>query len=164
MVGIHLRKRKNCPNIGVHFYRRDVKKVWEEIKYRRKDFFTAFYPIPLDYLIIYRSNANHIGQIENSSLRGNIVSNYMMLQSLMERYRTNNSFLSRYHDAKDKGEVALCLNLSFSLKNITKTLREEYDTFKNSTQALFKELEEELARLEKELAETSSERFWENNT
>ena len=22
MVGIHLRKRKNCPNIGVHFFRK----------------------------------------------------------------------------------------------------------------------------------------------
>ena len=69
----------------------------------------------------------------------------MKLQSLMERYRTNNSLLGRYHDAKDKGQIDLCLNLSFSLKNITKTLQEEYDTFENSTQALFKELEKELA-------------------
>ena len=141
--------------------RRDVKKLWGEVKNAEKSFFSAFYPVPLDYLIIYRSNANHIGQIENSYLRDKIVTTYMELQSLMERYKANNSLLGRYYDAEDKGKTNLSLNLFFQLQNITGTLQEEYDKFKSSTDDLSEKLEKELARLEKELTEPSSERFWE---
>ena len=141
--------------------RLDVRKLWGKVKNKEEKFFSAFYPVPLDYLIIYRSNANHIGQIENSDLRGKIVTTYMGLQSLMERYKANNSLLRRYHDAKDKGETDLSLNLSSQLESITGTLEEEYYGVKSSTDGLFKEIKKELAKLEKELAEPSSERFWE---
>ena len=137
--------------------RRDVKELWRKVKNKEKKFFSATYPVPLDYLIIYRSNANYIGQIENPDLRDKIVTSYMELQSLMERYRTNNLLLRRYHDAKDNGETDLSCNLSLQLENITGTLQQEYDRFKSSADNLFKEIKKELSKLEKELSKLEEE-------
>lgn len=141
--------------------RPEVKKLMEEIRNKEKDFFNMTYPVPLDYLIIYRSNANIIGQVENPYLRSEIVRCYMVLQSLMERYRTNNLLLDRYHDAKKKSQAKLSLNLFSQLRNITTALEQEYNQFKISTEVLLRELRKESAKLKKELIEPSSERFWE---
>ncbi len=133
-----------CEELNTIYYQLNSSKIedaWKKFENGTEQFFWCNFPVPQDYLIIYRSNANLIGQIEKPSyLQCEIVNNYMLLQSLMERYKTNNIFLSQYEEAGDEEKTEL---FSSRLKEIAPILQKEHNSFKESAKNLFKTLKEE---------------------
>ncbi len=113
-------------------------RTWRKDKDTKyKPYYASHFPVLEDYLIMYRSNANLIGQINKSSiLPGQIVYNYMLLQAIMGHFSINNTFLVQYRKTKD-GEA-----LS-ELRDLGPILRRECDLFNESVEKLFKMLKEE---------------------
>ncbi len=126
-------------------------------------FLAGWLRIPEDYLIVYRSNANLIGQINNSDLRREIVSTYMFLQIVMEDYKTYNTHLN---SLLEKAQLALFfkevgleslekkeelikrtadfLNLSDKLKESSRKVLEDHESLTKLIKSLLKMLEEEI--------------------
>lgn len=127
----------------------EIEDEWKKYENAGKKLFQVYYPVPLDCLIIYRANANLIGQInEPPQLRRRIVSNYMLLQTLMERYRRNNALLVQYQKTKDRGEPDSYNEGLFMQFLITSSmLQKEHKLFKTSTKELFGMLRERLPQL-----------------
>lgn len=127
----------------------EIEYGWKEYENSGKKLFQVYYPVPLDYLIIYRANANLIGQIdEPSELRRKIVSSYMLLQTLMERYKRNNALLAQYQETKDRGEPdSYNMGLFMQFADTSRILQKEHKLFKRSTRELFDILIEKLPQL-----------------
>ena len=132
-----------------HLNSPEMEDGWEEYENPGKKLFQVYYPAPLDCLIIYRANANLIGQIdEPPELRRKIVSNYMLLQTLMERYKRNNALLVQYQETKDKGELdSYNMGLFTQFLITSNMLHKEHKLFKTSTKELFGMLKEKLPKL-----------------
>lgn len=77
-----------------------VKDFWME--YEQKGFLDFRSFLSPDYLTIYRSNANHIGHIDDPELRDKIVEAYVLLQALIDAYKLNTEFLCEYNEADDR--------------------------------------------------------------
>ncbi len=122
------------------------KEKWKDFKksspnqYDPPLFFTGPLQMPKDYAIVYRSNANLIGQIKNSDLRSEIVSIYMSLQIFVNKHEEYRKQYSSFLDLKgagmhsslyvNLGESALKLiqnhkSLTRSIKSILEMLEEE---------------------------------------
>lgn len=124
-------------------------------------FFVNRLRVPEDYLIVYRSNANLIGQINNSDLRRKIVRTYMFLQIVMEGYKTYNTHLNsllekgRINFFLEKGRIesseeecikrgADLVSLSDNLVVSSRALLEDHESLTKSMKSLLKTLEEEI--------------------
>ena len=81
-----------------------VESFWEEYEQRKFLDFRSF--LSRDYLTIYRSNADHIGHIDDPELRDNIVKVYLRLQFLIDAYNLNTEFLKEYLKAEDSYKEA----------------------------------------------------------
>ena len=96
---------------------------WEEFEERRKNgtgaIFSCRLSVSQDYLAIYRSNANLIGQIEPEELRRQIVKVYTALQALIEQYRLNTMLLNECREA-----VANFKEADFRWKAVINRLKE----------------------------------------
>ncbi len=82
-----------------------------------------------DYITIYRSNANFIGQIGDLELRHKIVEVYMLLQALMQGYAINTKFLYEYLEVKDRHEEVVAKREDAVAK------RDEVEANKNAIEA-----------------------------
>jgi hypothetical protein len=58
--------------------------------------FTSYYPITQDYFTIYTGNASLIGRIKNDDLRKAIVTTYTKARGLVDSFRLNNDFISKF--------------------------------------------------------------------
>ena len=122
-----------------------IEKAWEKFENNPEKFFSTLFPVLPDYLIIYRSNANLIGQVEKPpGLRPRIVSSYMLLQALMERYKTNNMLLNQSLETGGDGALDLQSDSSFLLREIAPVLKQEHNSFKKVTKNLLEILEKEI--------------------
>ena len=94
------------------------------------------FTVTQDYSIIYRSNANLIGQIKSSDLRRGIVKTYKALDVLMDIHKTNNRLLVQWQEAGNTGKRGLAITLFSQLRDITPELRQTH----NLSMKLTKEL------------------------
>ena len=121
-----------------------MEKAWEKFENNPEKIFTTVFPVTPDYLIIYRSNATLIGQIEKPlGLKPRIVSSYMLLQAVMERYKTNNMLLTQSLKAGGEGALDLESDSSSLLREIAPVLKQEHNSFKKVTKNLLKILKKE---------------------
>ena len=110
-------------------------------------FFKGCLRIPEDYLIVYRSNANLIGQIENSELQGKIVSDYMFLQITMDSYQKYSKLLDLYYDDDNdliKQEFSFT-SASYQLEKSSRKLLRDHEFITKSMESLLEMLEEEIS-------------------
>ena len=135
-------------------YDKRVGDYWKEFEKGRVAIFYDVLPIHHDYLTIYRSNANYIGQINDSKLRLKIVEVYTLLQDLMESYRSNAKFLNKYWGAQHEwneaitkqntAEATLKAQLSFEASSDLMTqapkLKEQHNHLKGLIENLLKTL------------------------
>ena len=102
------------------------------------------FAVTQDYSIIYRSNANLIGQIKNSDLRRGVVKTYKTLDVLMEVYKTNNRLLLQWQEAGNTGKRGLAITFHSKLQDIGPELRETHNSSKKSTKEVLDLIEREL--------------------
>ena len=123
------------------------KENWKDFKksdpkqYHLPHFFTGQLQLPEDYAIVYRSNANLIGQINNSDLVDKIVSTHMSLQTFVnnhKQYRTQYSSVSRLREADLYSSTSVRLGRS-ALKLI-----QDHESLTESIKSILKMLEEEI--------------------
>ena len=108
-----------------------VENFMQEIEKDPKKIFRLVFPISQDYLTIYRSNANLIGQINDPpDLRPKIVRTYVYLQVLIETYRANNEMLGEYHLTQNR------------FQRIAQALKRHHTRFQKSREEVFRILEE----------------------
>lgn len=108
-------------------------------------YYDAF-TVTQDYSIIYRSNANLIGQIKSSDLRRGIVKTYKLLDVLMEIYKTNNRLIIQWQEAGKTGNRGLATTLFSQIRDITPELREMHNLSMKLTKELLDLLERELSQ------------------
>ena len=151
---------------------------WEMFGQRKIKHFDCRLSLSPDYITIYRSNANLIGQIEELKLRRKIVKAYMLLQSLMVGYGINTELLREYvkarnrlreaiakrKEAEDKGDEVearrneieakgseeLLKGFCFELESYAPKLREVHYDSKKFTKELLDMLEERFSELKNE--------------
>ncbi len=116
----------------------DHKQLWQQNKDPKdRPYFSSHFPIPQDCFVIYRSNANFIGQINRpSNLPGRIVYSYNLLQALIGHFSLNNTFLIEYRKTGNKKALS-------ELQNLGPVLERERDLFNKSVLNLFEILKEE---------------------
>ena len=117
---------------------------WEDLTSGEFDYYRHVFPISQDYPIIYRSNANLIGQIKNSNLRREIVKIYKSLDVLMETYQLNNRLINEYEETKNTGTAKLILSVHRQLMAVAPRLLYTQDLFKKSVKKLLDMLKKEL--------------------
>lgn len=93
-----------------------------------------------DYLAVYHSNANLIGQIPNSKLRRKIVKTYTLLKVLIDYYKQNNRMLDELEPIE--GTVEYDPNVL----DFTQRLQERHHRFERSLKKLIKMLKKELSK------------------
>ena len=140
-----------------------------------------FLKIPTDFFTIYRSNANYLGQIDDSKLRTKIIKVYMLLEALMYGYRTNTEYLSEYIEIRDKCEKERAKFLAVVGQNMEKYGRNFAEVqglealvnkslrqlvwyaveLKKAHDDFTEKIEDLLEDLRKELPQPRTERFWE---
>ena len=128
-----------------------MKKAWKEFeeieKGDERKYFRMIFPVSQDYLTIYRSNANLIGQIKNSDLRQKIVRDYTSLHMLLEMYKLNNRILIQYREVRNKGQSGLANELRLQLQGIAPALKSNQNSLNEKlTEDLFKILEREISQ------------------
>ena len=140
---VHAVLQAFCDELYVVYMRlnsRAVESIWEEFEDKENYqtvCFDGLFSVPQDYLAIYRANANVIGQIKKPpSLRGEIVRNYMLLQLLMEDYKTNSILLNRYEKTNNHKIIS-------RLIKDAQRIRKNHNRFKKSVEGLFEILEKE---------------------
>ncbi len=112
-----------------------------------KTFYKEIFPISQDYLLIYTSNVNLVGKIENAELRRKIVHTYAALQSCINVYMINNKFLDLYIETKSNDEESkLPDELDHLLRDIAPKLKRAHDISKQFVKELLKILEKELSQ------------------
>ena len=109
-----MRQRKIVRGVKQAFYEelnsfwKKLKKAvdfsWKDFDQKKIEYFDCPLSLSPDYLTIYRSNANYIGQIDDLELRGKIVNVYMTLQALMQGYETNTKYFYEYKELIDRHE------------------------------------------------------------
>ncbi len=116
--------------------------MWKELEEREKSdeslnkdkdpkdepYFALHFPVPRDYLIIYRSNANLIGQInKHPMLPSEIVSIYMLLQAIMEHLSINNDLMDQHEKTGDEKFLSklqiLAPGILIECKNFMKSVK-----------------------------------------
>ena len=121
----------------------DSWKAYEE----EKTFYKNIVPISSDYFLIYTSNVDLVGQIENPELRRKIVHTYTLLQSCVDTYTMNNKFLGLYIEIKiNDDEAKLPDELDHLLRDIAPKLKQAHILCKRSVEKLLKMLEKELSQ------------------
>ncbi|MXW23047.1 MAG: hypothetical protein F4X55_02405 [Candidatus Dadabacteria bacterium] len=151
-----------------------VEPFWVEYEETRFLDFRSF--LSPDYLTIYRSNANHIGHIDDPELRDKIVNVYILLQALIDGFKVNTEFLSEYNEADDRynetiakqtnpsayqsqslsvkygteaaGFEALRDHALQKLKGYAPELKKQYDDFADSIEELLDMLEKDILKQE----------------
>ena len=141
-------RQLNAPQLKEAWEKFEDKEFWKGLpSFTGQDkpvFFGAF-PTSVDFLIVYRSNASLIGQVENSELRSEIVRNYTFLQILLQSYERNRECFSQCLEAYDKDERNFANRLRSDLQKIAPILKENHDSVNESILELLKTLEEELS-------------------
>ena len=117
-------------------YSPKIEDNWKKFENKEESFYCYYTPVPEDYLTIFRSNANIIGQINNSELRFKIVNTYMYLQVLLYRYEKNNKLLDQYLEVPIR-DPQLYARIVNQLEMIAPVLREEHNTFREIVDDFF---------------------------
>lgn len=117
----------------------------EKIDEVKDPYYYDAFTVAQDYSIIYRSNANLIGQIKSSDLRREIVKTYKALDVLMEVYKTNNRLIIQWQEAGNTGNRGLATTLFSQIRDITPELREMHNLSMKLTKELLNLLERELS-------------------
>ena len=100
-----------------------------------------------DYSIIFRSNANLIGQIESLNIRREIVKMYKALDVLMDAYKQNNKLMAQRLKADNMGQTELASALHIQLQVLAPSLREVHKFSKESINKLLDMLIKEFPQL-----------------
>ena len=119
---------------------------WENSKNEDKAIFSYYFPVSVNFSIIYRSNSNLIGGIANSELERLLVWNYSFLQMLIECYERNNRLFDQYLKAKMSGEEKLIDMSLRELYLLAPILKGNHDTVNESMGDLMETLKEEIDR------------------
>ena len=121
----------------------------KESEQRKKDFFDAKLTIPQGFFTIYNSNASLIGQIDKLSepekLGSQIVRVYMLLQALLQAYKTNNELIDKYNDAGYDDHQEGMRVYTELLREHALRLREAHSDFTKRIGPLFEILEKRLS-------------------
>ena len=128
-------------NILWELYIKNFGVYLEEVK--KGGIFDVPVSISQDYFTIYRSNANLIGQIENSDLRRKVVKVYTLLQAMLDCYQINSIRLGKYQTA-GRSDKALWISLGLGLANYAEKLKEDHYYLKREVEALLEMLKKEL--------------------
>lgn len=134
-----------------------VELSWKAFENGSRPYYNFAFIFSKDYSIVFRSNANLIGQIKNSNIRHEIVKVYKVLDVIMGEYEKNTELLVRYIKADKTGQRELASELYKQLRDFAPELREMHEFSKKSIRNFLYMLEEE----KKESTKGSSERFWE---
>ena len=137
-------------------YAPHIEDTWKNFDEKKHSFYNSYIIVPEDYLIIFRSNANIIGQINDSELRFKVVNTYMFLQILLDRYKTNNKFLDQHIELEHK-DPAFHAKIMLQLELLAPILRNEHKMFREMVGDLF-------AALAKEWSSTSTSDSAEDST
>ena len=135
---------------------KDKKKFWEEWKNSKdedKAVVPFYFPTSVNFSIIYRSNTNLIGEIENSDLRRELVWNYAFLRILVECYEKNNRLFDEYKKAEINGEKESKDMFLYELYLLAPTIKENHDTVNGSMGNLMEILKKEIDR-------RTAHKFW----
>ena len=141
--GIHAELNTTYKELALQY----KKEKWKDFKerdpgrYHLPPFFTGQLQLPEDYAIVYRSNANLIGQINNSDLVDKIVSTHMSLQTFVnnhKKYRTEYSSFMNSRGADMYSSRTVRLGLS-ALKLI-----QDHESLTKSIKYILEMLEEEI--------------------
>ena len=127
----------------------DKEKFWEEWKNSKdedKAIFPFYFPVSVNFSIIYRSNVNLIGEIKNLDLRRELVWHYFFLQLLVESYERNNGLFEQYKKAEFEGEKELKDKFLYELYLLAPTLKDNYELFNGLVGGLMEILEKEIDR------------------
>ena len=127
-----------------------IENSWKEFDEKKYLYYNTICTFSEDYSIIFRSNANLIGQIESLDLRREIVRNYKALDILMQEYKKNNSLLNQRKIASKTGQQELASELYFELQIVASGLRELHNSSKKSIKKLLDMLKKELPELTNE--------------
>lgn len=118
---------------------------WEKFQKGKGEVLYLRISVSPDYLVIYRSNANLIGQIKDSELRRKIVRVYALLQSLVECYKINSDLVAQREKAIFDKNQELVDDTYIQLQSYALKLKEDHDRFRGLIEDLFKMLEKELS-------------------
>ena len=142
--GIHAELNTTCKELALQYEKENWKnfKKSDPKQYHLPPFFTGPLQLPEDYAVVYRSNANLIGQIKNSDLRSKIVSTYRSLETFKNQHKAYKTEYSSYlkegpmysSRAVNLGQSALELiqdheSLTKSIKSILEMLEEEISLY-----------------------------------
>lgn len=134
-----------------------VELSWKAFENGSSSYYNYAFIFSKDYSIVFRSNANLIGQIKNSDIRHGIVTIYKVSDVIMGEYEKNSELLVQYTKASKTGQRELASELYKQLRDFAPELREMHKFSKKSIREFMHMLEEE----KKESTKPSSERFWE---
>lgn len=128
--------------ISHNLYSQLAEDTWKNFDDKKERFYNSYMKIPEDHLVIFRSNANIIGQVNNAELRFKIVNTYMYLQSLLDRYRTNNRLLDQHLELGHK-DPTLHAKIIIQLEQSAPRLKQERENFREMLNDLFGALAKE---------------------
>ena len=132
---------------------------WKRFEKGEESYYDKSIQISPDYSIIYRSEANLVGQIKSPDLRRGIVKTYKALDVLREIHKMNNRLLLQLKKPmierviESRTTNVTILSLATEFEEIAPELLETHNFSKKS-------IKEVLDLLEKELSKPN-ERFWE---
>lgn len=163
----------------------EVEDSWIEYEQEKEKgnqaYLNYFLKVPPGFFTIYRSNANYLGQINDSELRAKIIKVYMLLEALMHGYRTNTEYLREYIEIKDEFEKERDKFIAVVGRNMEKygpnivevqgiealvnksllRLTRYAGELKEAHDDCTEKIEDLLEDLRKELPQARTERFWE---
>lgn len=124
-----------------------VEGPWEDYERGLFPHYNSTCTFSKDYSIIFRSNANLVGQIKSLNIRSEIVKMYKALDILMDAYKLNNKLMAQRLKADNMGQTELASELYIQLQVLAPSLREVHKFFKKSVEKLLDMLMKELPQL-----------------
>ena len=125
-------------------YNKTIVPVWKQIEKDKSNGFFGIFLISPDCFIVYRSNANLVGQIENPpNLRRKIVKVYMELVGLSKSYEANNMFFEKYEEAKASGDKKTANELYSTLQTYGPLLKKDHENSMKLIEDILKILKKE---------------------
>ncbi len=125
-------------------YDEEVEVFWKALEEEGE---VKVFPVNLsltqDYLAVYHSNANLIGEIPSSKLRRKIVKTYTSLKALIDYYKQDNKIL---YEHEKRESTKKTVEYDPTVLDFTKRLQERHHRFERSLKKLIKTLKKELSK------------------
>jgi len=119
-----------------------VELSWKAFENGPHPYYNFAFIFSKDYSIVFRSNANLIGQIKNSDIRHEIVKIYKVLDVIMGEYAKNGELLDQYTKASKTGQGELASELCRQLRDFAPELQKMHKFSKKSIRECLHVLEE----------------------